>query len=166
MIIIVLGLPGTGKSYFAEKLSGRLGAVHINSDRLRNALGERGKYTIKDKLHIYRVMAGQASQVLKQGKIVVVDATFYKRPMIDLFTTLAKNHGSSIRIIKIEAEETLVQERLRKARKESEADFQVYLKIKDEFEELAVPHLALQSGAHNIQTLIESALHYINDRHG
>ena len=53
MIIVVSGLPGTGKSYFAEKLSGRLGAVHFNSDKMRNALHVRGKYTIGDKLHIY-----------------------------------------------------------------------------------------------------------------
>ena len=64
MIIVVSGLPGTGKSYFAEKLSGRLGAVHFNSDKMRNALHARGKYTIDDKLHIYRVMAEEADQVL------------------------------------------------------------------------------------------------------
>ena len=165
MIIVVLGLPGTGKSYFAEKLSNRLDAVHINSDRLRNALRARGKYTIGDKLHIYQIMAEKAGQALNQGKSVIVDATFYKRMMIDLFLRLAKDHASRIRFIKIEAHETLVQERLRKPRIDSEADFEVYLKIKREFEELQVPYLALRSEEHNIHTMIESALHYIGGLH-
>jgi predicted kinase len=165
MIIVVSGLPGTGKSYFAEKLSGRLGAVHFNSDKMRNALHARGKYTIGDKLHIYRVMAEEADQVLGQGKSVIVDATFYKHEMIDLFTKLAKDHASPIRFIKIEADESLVRERLQKRRTDSEADFQVYVKIKDEFEDLDVPHLVIQSEADNIDTMIESALRYIGDLH-
>ena len=165
MIVVVLGLPGTGKSYFAEKLSNRIGAVHLNSDRLRNALHARGKYTLDDKLHIYRVMAKKTKQALDQGKSVIVDATFYKHEMIDLFMTLAKDHASPIRFIKVEADEALVQERLQKHRTDSEADFPVYQKIKDEFDELHVPHLVIRSAAHNIQTMIESALHYLNDRH-
>ena len=165
MIIVVSGLPGTGKSYFAEKLSDRLGAVHFNSDKLRNALHARGKYTIDDKLHIYRVMAEEADHVLDQGKSVIVDATFYKHEMIDLFTMLAKDHASPIRFIKIEADETLVRERLQRRRTDSEADFQVYVKIKDEFDELDVPHLVIQSEAHNIDTMIEPALRYIGDSH-
>jgi predicted kinase len=165
MIVVVLGLPGTGKSYFAEKLANQLGAVHINSDRLRNARRAQGKYTIGDKLLIYRGMADKTGQALDQGKSVIVDATFYKCMMIDLFMKLAKDHESPIRFIKIEADETLVQARLRRARTDSEADFQVYLKIKDEFEELYVPHLTLQSQADNINTMIESAVQYIDDVH-
>ena len=165
MIIVVLGLPGTGKSYFAEKLSDRLGAVHINSDKLRNALHARGKYTIDDKLHIYRVMAEKTDQALDQGKSVIVDATFYKHEMIDLFMSLAKDRAAPIRFIKIEADEALVRERLQKRRTDSEADFQVYVKIKGEFDELDVPHLVIQSEAHNIDTMIEPALRYIGDSH-
>jgi predicted kinase len=165
MIIVVLGLPGTGKSYFAEKLADRIRAVHINSDRLRNALDARGKYAIGDKFKIYRAMAENTDQVLGQGKSVIVDGTFYKHEMIDLFITLAKDHASPIRFIKIEADETVVHERLEKGRTDSEADFQVYLKIKNEFEELDVPHLVIQSEAHNIETMIESALPYIGDLH-
>ena len=165
MIIVVLGLPGTGKSYFAEKLSERLGAVHINSDKLRNALHARGKYTIGDKLHIYRAMAEKADQALDQGNSVIVDATFYKHEMIDLFLTLAKDRARPLRFIKIEADETLVLERLQKRRTDSEADFQVYLKIKDEFEALRVPHVVIRSAANNVQAMIESAIQYINNPH-
>jgi predicted kinase len=106
-------------------------------------------------------MADKAGQALNQNKSVIVDATFYKRMMIDLFLTLAKDHASLIRFIKIEADESLVKERLRKVRVDSEANFQVYLKIKREFEELQVPYLTLRSEEHNIHTMIESALHYI-----
>jgi predicted kinase len=165
MIIVVLGLPGTGKSYFAKKLSDRLGSVHINSDKLRNALHARGKYTIGDKLHIYRAMAEETNRVLDEGKSVIVDATFYKHEMIDLFLALARDRATPIRFIKVEAEEALVRDRLQKQRTDSEADFQVYLKIKSEFDELRVPHVVIQSSVDNVQTMIESAIHYINNSH-
>lgn len=44
MIILVAGLPGPGKSYFAEKLAGILSAVYLNTDRIRLALHAAGKY--------------------------------------------------------------------------------------------------------------------------
>jgi len=36
MIIIVFGLPGSGKSYFASKLAERINARYINSDVIRS----------------------------------------------------------------------------------------------------------------------------------
>lgn len=165
MIIIVLGLPGTGKSYFAQLLSDRLGAVYINSDRLRNALKARGMYTRKNKLEIYQAMVEEARRTVAEGKNVVIDATFYKRIMTNLFIQLATDHTVPIRFIKIEADEKLIKERLKKPRQDSEADFGVYVKIKEEFEEPVVPHLRLRSEADNIDTMLESALNFLGQCH-
>jgi predicted kinase len=161
MIIAVLGLPGSGKSYFAEKLSDRVGAVYLNSDQTRNDLGARGKYTAEDKLFIYRVMAEKAGQVLDAGKHVVVDATFYKQDMIDQFKELAKTYASSVWFIKIEADEDLIKSRLAKPRTHSEADYNVYRKIKQQFEEPQVPYLSLRSENDNVNSMLDQALDYI-----
>ena len=165
MITVVFGLPGSGKSFFAEKLSRRLEAVYINSDRLRNSLGARGMYTIEDKLVIYNAMADRVTQRLKEGKPVVVDATFYKQAMINIFLELARTHLVPINFIKVQANEALIKERLSKPRKDSEANYDVYLKIREQFEEIKVPYLTLQSENDNVDEMLKVALVYIDTMH-
>jgi len=38
MVIIVFGLPGSGKTWFAKTLAARIKAVYISTDQLRNSL--------------------------------------------------------------------------------------------------------------------------------
>jgi predicted kinase len=165
MMIIVSGLPGSGKSYFAENLAIQLGAAHISSDRERNSMGARGRYSYEQKLSIYNAMARKTRQLVESGKHVVVDATFYRSEMIDLFKGVAKECRCPIWFIKIEANDDLIRERIRKPRKDSEANYDVYLKIKDQFEKLKVPHLILRSRRNNIKAMLSSALEYIGQRH-
>lgn len=165
MITVVFGLPGSGKSFFAEKLSRRLEAVYINSDQLRNSLGASGRYTIEDKLVIYNAMADRATQCLKEGKPVVIDATFYKQAMINIFLELAKTHLVRINFIKVQANEALIKARLSKPRKDSEANYDVYLKIREQFEKIKVPYLTLQSEKDNIDQMLKVALGYIDTMH-
>jgi predicted kinase len=164
-IIIVFGLPGSGKSYFAEALSRRLAAVHVNSDQVRNALSARGKYSLEDKLRVYHAMAELSNDLLVEGKSVVVDATFYLRVMVNVFTGLAKKRSCPILFIKIVADEALIKERLSKPRKDSEADYDVYLKIKEKFEEVQEPYLTVRSENSNIDNMIELSLEYISSPH-
>ena len=44
MLIAVMGLPGSGKSYFAHKLAGKLKAIYIGSDQVREKLDLLGEY--------------------------------------------------------------------------------------------------------------------------
>ncbi len=165
MIIVAFGLPGSGKSFFAEKLAGKLGATHINSDRIRNTLGSRGKYSLHDKLIVYHAMADKVSDCITMGKDVVVDGTFSKRDMIDIFVALARTLQRSLCFIKIEADEALVKTRLSIPRKDSEADYNVYLKVKSEFEPPEVPFITIHSERDNIDKMLELALEYIGEVH-
>jgi len=40
MIIVVTGLPGSGKSYFAQQLAPLMDAEYINSDKVRSLMSE------------------------------------------------------------------------------------------------------------------------------
>ena len=53
MIIVIFGLPGTGKSYFGERLAKQLDIVYMNSDRIRQALQLQGKYGPEEKNQVY-----------------------------------------------------------------------------------------------------------------
>lgn len=164
MIVVVSGLPGSGKSYFAEALSRRLGAVYISSDHIRNSMRARGKYSFEDKLKVYHTMAEYTSANVSAGNHVVVDATFYRRTMVDVFTGLAAALSSKIHFIHVTADEELIKIRLNKPRKDSEADYDAYLKVKQQFEPLQVSCLTLRSENDNVDTMLEIALEYIREK--
>lgn len=165
MIIMVLGLPGSGKSFFAEQLANRLNAVYINSDRVRNQMQASGKYSYKEKLNVYNEMLRMTLLAIKEANYVIVDATFFRNDLRELFFTLARDCSEPVRVIEVIADEALVKERLQKPRAISQADYAVYKQVKEEFEEISTPHLILTSTNKNIDIMLLKALKYIlNER--
>jgi predicted kinase len=164
MIVVVFGLPGSGKSYFAEAFAQRISAVYLNSDRIRRATGRRGMYSFNDKLTIYRLMAEKALESVNAHIDVVVDGTFYTKAMVDIFSKVAANVSCPMYFINVVADEMLIRSRLEKPRQDSEADFDVYLKIKEQFEDLEVSRLTLRSTNDNLEEMISKALDYIRKK--
>ncbi|HEY9486948.1 MAG TPA: AAA family ATPase [Chryseosolibacter sp.] len=161
MIILVAGLPGSGKSYFAERLAGRLSAKYLNSDRVRIELHASGKYSVKDKLVVYKEMLLKTMKAIEDERDVVVDATFYNHTMREMFLRLADGYKQKICLFEMVADETLIRERLGRARKYSEADFGVYERVRDDFEGITMPHLMLESTDDNLEEMLKSAITYI-----
>lgn len=164
-IIVVAGLPGSGKSYFARRLAERLDAKHINSDAVRKALGASGRYSFEDKLVVYTQMAKMTERFLDEQKVVVVDATFYHPAMRDMFLTIAQSRDIDIYFIQITATESLIEERLMKPREDSEADFQVYKNIRDQLQQMTNQHLSLESTNDNVESMLDETIAYIDSLH-
>jgi predicted kinase len=164
-IIVVAGLPGSGKSYFARRLAARLDAKHINSDAVRKAMGASGRYSFEDKLVVYTQMAKMTERFLDEDKVVVIDATFYHPAMRNMFLAIAEQRDIDIYFIQITAKESLIEERLKKPREDSEADFQVYKDIREQLQQMTNPHLNIESTNENIESMLDDAIEYIGSRH-
>jgi predicted kinase len=160
MIVIVLGLPGSGKSYFASRLAKRINADYINSDRVRKKMFPDRTYSEQEKQSVYDEMLESMQRVIRQNKNLVLDATFYKaeirKPFID---ELAK--GDGIRLIEIVADEALIKERLKQKRPDSDADFEIYKHLKQEWDPLQEKHLILTSTENNIEDMLQKAIEYL-----
>lgn len=161
MIVLIMGLPGSGKSYFARHLSRNLNFQYIGSDQTRKEMAVMGQYGIKDKERVYELMKTHADKAIRQGKDVVLDATFYKKSIRDPFASLAEQQQVPWGLIWVHAGEELIQERLSKEREDSEADYGVYLTLKAVFEPPLGPHLKLISGSNNITDMVQEAEKYI-----
>jgi predicted kinase len=161
VVVIVFGLPGSGKSYFSARLSDRLKAQYVSSDRTRIEMNLTQKYTFDDKLLVYKEMTKVAGLAIERGKDVVVDGTFYHHSMRDLFIRLARLYRVPLHFIEIIADEKIVMERLRMQRGESEADYSVYRHIKKQFDPLNSSHLRLYSDRGNINEMLSIALAYL-----
>ena len=145
MLLLIAGLPGTGKTTVARTLAERMGALHLNSDVLRKELGLMGHYSPEDKQQVYATLLQRAREALSEGQVVVVDSTFYKESLRAPFQALARDCGVEYHWVEIQASEPTLRDRLSRPRPDSEADFAVYESIRDQFEPLPAHRLLVNT---------------------
>ncbi len=83
-LVMIGGLPGTGKTTLAEALSARMGWVTINTDAVRHELVEargsapwgHGAYAPEVTARTYDLVLARARTALGLGESVIVDASF------------------------------------------------------------------------------------------
>jgi predicted kinase len=115
MIIIVMGLPGSGKSYFASRLAELIHAGYISSDRVRKSMYTDRSYSEKEKYSVYQEMLELMRQAIKQDRDLVLDATFYKNDIRKTFTDEARK-GGGVSFIEVKADEAVIKERLKQSK--------------------------------------------------
>ncbi|MEW6722506.1 MAG: AAA family ATPase [Candidatus Micrarchaeota archaeon] len=157
MLIIVCGLPGSGKTTLARALARNLGGVHVSSDLTRKRLFPKPAYSEDEKARVYGEMASECEKALREGRDVIVDATFHKKAVRERFLAMDAKVFTILCILP----EGNVEERLarRKRGGPSDADFGVYLKMRGEWERLETPHLALDTSTPLRRQVAEAMAH-------
>ena len=74
-LVILCGLPGTGKSHFARELTRRAPFVWLNSDRTRKILVVAPSYSRREHRRVFSAMHVLTRGYLRDGYSVVFDAT-------------------------------------------------------------------------------------------
>lgn len=156
MYFIIFGLPGSGKTYFASAFAEKINATHIQSDKVREATDQKGDYSHEAKIQVYEKMIDRAK--VAETSDIVLDATFSKQTYRNLIESKLNWH--SIFYIKISASDETSRKRVQKNRKYSEADYDVYKKLKDEFETIQKAHIQVSS-EQNVDEMVEQVLHYL-----
>lgn len=90
MLIVISGLPGTGKTTVAAALAARLGAAHLSVDPIEDALLGAGlPRTRETGVAAYEAVRVMAEQNLALGTSVVVDAVNDSEPARETWRTAA-----------------------------------------------------------------------------
>jgi hypothetical protein len=144
-VIAVGGLSGTGKTAVARAIAGELGLRALSSDAARQSLFGAAKkqaaygeeaYTAEANRLTYRKLIEAASESLKDGCSVILDATFREAASLSMARSMAAEAGARWRLIECRLASELVRSRLaeRAARKEglSDATWEVYLRQREE----------------------------------
>jgi len=71
--ILIMGLPGAGKTTLARILASRLNAVHFNADEVRQHINKDLGFSKSDRLEQARRMGWLCDQVVKTGGFVIAD---------------------------------------------------------------------------------------------
>lgn len=164
MIIIVFGLPGSGKSFFASQLARKLNAGYINSDELRRELFTVRTYTEQEKMDVYERMREKMNNAIQHHVTLVLDGTFYRESIRKTFRGDVPDKND-LWFIEVTASEPVIRTRLAKPRLFSEADFEVYKKIKSQWEPMKEDHLVIKSTNSNIEEMLKKAEGYLPLHH-
>lgn len=148
MFIIVCGLPGAGKTTMAKRIADETKSFLLNTDIIRKKVIYDPGYSEKEKEMIYNLLFEMAEKFLITGKNVVIDGTFYKKELRERARKIAKKTKNEFRVIEVRCSEEIIRKGMKERWKkgsESDADFEVYRKIKGKFEPIEEKHLVLDT---------------------
>jgi predicted kinase len=150
MLILICGLPATGKSTVARRLAKALGAEVLRTDIIRKGLIKNPKYTEEEKEQVYGTIFLLADYLIKADVNVIIDGTFYRERLRKRAREIAKKRGKRFFLIETCCPEDIVLKRLegrkRNLRSPSDADVDIYYKIKGIFEEIEGEHIEIETG--------------------
>ncbi|MET9022365.1 AAA family ATPase [Actinopolymorpha sp. NPDC004070] len=128
-LVLVGGLPGTGKSTVAGALADRMGAVVLRTDEIRREKPgarlptpreetggggyQRGRYTPARVHAAYRELLARARRLLARGDSVVLDATWSDAAERDAARRLARDTSSTLAEIRCVAPADVGERRIR-----------------------------------------------------
>jgi aminoglycoside phosphotransferase family enzyme/predicted kinase len=133
-LVLVAGLPGTGKSTLARGLETEANFAVVRSDVVRKELAglpvkapADGLYTQEWTTRTYAECWSRAVKLLKDGRRVIVDASFADEARRGSFLYTARKQGVPGVLIVCKADPAVVRERLRTRKGDaSDADERVY----------------------------------------
>jgi len=148
MLIIMTGLPGTGKSTVAAALGRETGARVLSTDGIRAQSGRPG-FSRSAKGGVYERMFALAEQALESGRSVILDGTFYLERLRRAGAAVGRRAGASVFVVEVVSPVPVVKRRmdrrLRAARGPRPAAFMVHGFIKKSYEPVRGRHFVVDT---------------------
>lgn len=145
-LIILSGLPGTGKTTFARALVATVPAAHVESDAIRRSLARVPRYTSSENAAVFGRAENMTREALTGGQNAVLDATNLTTPDRRRFVQLARDLDATVIFVRITAPEATVKTRLAQPREGfSQATAAIYDRMKDRPQRYAGPAVVVDT---------------------
>ncbi|MFA5374780.1 MAG: ATP-binding protein [Dehalococcoidia bacterium] len=150
-LIVVSGLPGSGKSYFSRRLAERLPLPIIESDAMRQILSPKPSYSPGESERLFRACHALIDDLLRKGISLIFDATNLIERHREQLYRIADSADAKLIIVRLEAPPELVRQRLERRQTEpdqndkSDADWKVYQKMTATAERIRRNHFAVDT---------------------
>jgi predicted kinase len=166
-LLLLVGLPASGKSSIVEQLQHHFPTVTISTDRVRVQVQKNRRYTPDEVERIYELCYALIERRLKAGQRVVFDASNHLAARRQQVIQLAEKCGAVVAIAAIQASQEAVRQRLQqrmsKQRRQgdlSDADWSVYKWMVEVQEPVVEPHIILDTTATPADQLAAQLAYY------
>ena len=161
VLVVLSGLPGSGKSYFGRQLAQRLPLLVLESDFLRKVLFATPTYTGEESRRLFDACHSMTADLLGQGIPVLLDSTNLIKYHREHLYRIADRCGAKLIIVCVEAPESVVYERLtarsqgQDGQSHSGADWSVYKKLLPTADPVTIHHVVVDT-SRDITPVIEN----------
>jgi hypothetical protein len=151
VLVALVGLPGAGKSSFSRCLAQEFPLLVLESDSLRRALFPQPSYGPEESARLFQAIHRVIARLLQVNTPVLLDATNLSEGHREPLYRLAERAGAKLILVRVEAPEPVVQQRLAHRRKApdpadlSEANWAVYQKMRGAVEPIRRKHYAVDT---------------------
>jgi len=173
MLVAMTGLPGTGKSILAARLSQELGGVVLSKDQVRAALFPPpflDYSSAQNEISMDALFSAAAyiRQTFPDRPVLIDGRTFLRSYQVHDLLALASSLNESPRIIECVCSDEIARERLEGDLAEGRhtaknRTYALYLAVKAQAEPISVPHLTLDTGTTPLEECVQRCLVYLKD---
>jgi predicted kinase len=160
VLIVLSGLPASGKSTLARRLAELLPAVDLETDFLRRQLVGRPAYTAEENERLFTACHALIERLLRERRRVIFDATNLFERYRERLSRIAEEAGARLILVWVEAPPEVAQERLlarEQGRPEaagySEAGLAVYERMSRYAQPPRRPHFVVDSSRDDSQVI-------------
>ncbi len=168
MIILMAGLPGTGKTTLARELARRTSGRVLSKDDFRHSIfdPEEIEYSSQQDDFVLQLMLQTARYLLLRtpSRHIFLDGRpFSRRYQIENVIAAAESVHQPWRILECVCSEETARQRLQRDAADGQhpaanRDFQLYLAVRERFEEITRPKVEIDTDHGEIEVCISEAL--------
>jgi predicted kinase len=152
-MVVMIGLPGSGKSHLARAIAARIPTAVLNIDALRGALFEDPKHTAKEHGRLFPALHVLMDRLLARRITVIVDATNLKEANRKPYYKIGEEHAAKVLLVRVWARTPVIRYRLLTRAESADpsdrstATLEVYDRMREGEQRVRKPHISVDTSA-------------------
>jgi adenylylsulfate kinase len=149
-LVVMAGLPATGKSTLARRVAAELGGVVLDKDEIRAALfpAELIEFSHRQDDFCMEVLFQTAGYLIRESGVrwLFVDGRpFGRRAQLERASRAAEEIGCHMKVILCQCSDETARQRLQEAHVAANRNWELYQRLKEEFEPIEMPHAVIDT---------------------